>query len=145
MSEASTNQDQVPMGLRVSKVISWLMYAWTVYGVAVLVLRVFLLAAGANLNNGFANFVMQVSTDYLKPFWGIFPPAKLTDASYFDVSAIFAIIVYLFVGWAFHALVGFIQRKIDENTAATEKAEQARMASRANTVTIRTTKNVRNK
>jgi uncharacterized membrane protein YhiD involved in acid resistance len=30
-----------------------------------------------------------------------------------DVSALFAIIIYLFVAWGFNSLISYIQRKID--------------------------------
>ena len=115
MNETDGSNMQIPTGLKISQVIVWLMYAWTTFGVMMLVLRVFLLAAGANLGNGFAVFVMNVSRDYLQPFRGIFPPAQISDTAYFDVSAVFAAIVYLFLGWGFHALVSYVQRKIDEN------------------------------
>lgn len=119
----------IPTPLRMSQVIAWLMYAWTTFGVMMLSLRVFLLAAGADLDNSFARFVMNVSADYLQPFRGIFSPTQLGDTGYLDVSAIFAAIVYLFIGWGFHALINYIQHKID----STIYAQQQERLMRANT------------
>jgi uncharacterized protein YggT (Ycf19 family) len=103
----------VSTGLKFSKVIVWLLYAWVLIGVISLSLRVFLLAASANTATGFANFVMQVSSDYLEPFRGIFAGRELGETGYLDVSSIFAIIVYLFILWGVKSLIEYVQNKID--------------------------------
>lgn len=104
----------VPGYLRFSKVIVWLMYIWVMIGVVSLGLRVFLLAFSANTAAGFANFIMRVSGDYLQPFRGIFQLREINETGYLDVSAIFAIVVYLFIAWGFKSLIDFVQDKIDD-------------------------------
>lgn len=69
----------------------------------------------ANMTAGFANFVLRVSNDYMEPFRGIFTGRGVGETGYLDVSALFAIIVYLFVAWGFKALIEYIERKIAEN------------------------------
>lgn len=120
----------VPSYLKISKIISWLLYFWVMFGVIVLLLRVFLLAFSANMTAGFAHFIMQTSSDYLEPFRGIFVGKSVGETGYLDVSALFAIIVYLFIAWGFHSLVSYVQNKIDITTAEqkAQLAKQERLA-----------------
>lgn len=130
-SAVSVNDEViVPTGLKFSKVIVWAAYFWVLIGVIALSLRVFLLAASANTEAGFANFVMRVSGDYLEPFNGIFSGRGIGETGYLDVSAIFAIIVYLFVVWGFKSLIEYVQGKIDadKNAQALKIAEAKRKA-----------------
>lgn len=119
MANNKTDDIEVSGFLRFSKVISWLMYIWVMIGVVALGLRVFLLAFSASTTAGFTKFVMEVSGDYLEPFRGIFELRSVGETGYLDVSAIFAIIMYLFVAWGFKSLIEYVQDKID-----TSKREQ---------------------
>lgn len=123
MAQARTKEIVIPGYLRVSRVITWLMYFWVVFGIAVLTLRVFLLLFSANMTAGFSRFIMDTSTDYLEPFRGIFVGRSVGDTGYLDVSALFAIIIYLFLAWAFHALIDFVQYKIDQQRELQERTE----------------------
>ncbi len=126
-NESATTNDRenqyqivIPTGLRVSRVIAWLMYAWALFGAIMLTVRVFLLAAGANIGNGFAWFVVDTSNTYLRPFRGIFEQQQIGDSNFFDVSAIFAAIMYILFGWGFQALLQYVQRKIDRSAREQE-------------------------
>lgn len=133
---------QVPAYLRLSKLLVWALYFWVVIGIASLVLRVFLLAFSANMSAGFAQFVANVSSDYLAPFRGIFPAKQIGTTGYLDVSALFAIIVYLFVAWGFGALISYVQHKID-NTVYDQKqeiAEKKRRVQLADSKSVKTQK-----
>lgn len=131
----------VPAYLKVSKVISYLVYAWVLFGIIMLVFRVFLLLFSANTAAGFTQFVMKTSADYLGPFRGIFPPHNVGETGYLDVSALFAIVVYLFVAWGISALVSYIQHKIDLSKATQQKAiDEARANNTAKTISTRTLK-----
>lgn len=114
-------EQTAPASLRISKVISWLFYAWAIFGIFMLVLRIFLLVAAANVGNSFSAFVMNVSSQYLHPFWGIFPEQQLSNTSTLDVSALFAIVVYLFLAWGLKELVNYIQQKIDDNVESRQQ------------------------
>jgi uncharacterized protein YggT (Ycf19 family) len=109
---ATTNKE-VPMYLNISKVMAYVMYAWVMIGVITLGLRVFLLALSANTDVPFVRFIYNTSADYLTPFRGIFPSKEFGATGYLDVAAIFAVIIYLFVGWGFSALITFLQSKVD--------------------------------
>ncbi|GAA1812387.1 YggT family protein [Agromyces neolithicus] len=90
---------KAPWYLTVLRASAWLLYTWVVVGVVSLTLRVFLLLFGANPTADFSALVLRVSDSYLQPFRDIFPPRPVSETSYLDVSAIFAIIVYgLFAG-----------------------------------------------
>lgn len=123
MAQARTTEITIPAYLRFSKVIVWLMYFWVWFGIFVLTLRVFLLVFSANMTVGFARFIMQTSTEYLQPFRGLFVGHDVGATGYLDVSALFAIIIYLFLAWGFHALIDYVQYKIDQSREEQERAQ----------------------
>ena len=88
----------VPGYLKLGKIITWLLYIWIIFGVVMLALRTFLLATSANPTT-FVDFVYRTSADFLQPFRGIFPSKPVGETGYLDVSAIFAIIIYLIFAW----------------------------------------------
>lgn len=112
---------QTPGFLRISKIIAYVLYVWVLIGIVSLVLRIFLLAFSANQTTPFVRFVYRTSADYLEPFRGIFPPKSVGETGYFDVAAMFAIIIYLFVMWGFSSLIGYVQSKIDDSHKEQEK------------------------
>ncbi len=118
------NQEKIviPGYLRISKIVAYIMYAWVLIGVISLTLRTFLLAFSANPSTPFVKFVYNTSADYLNPFRGIFPAKTVGETGYFDVAAMFAIIIYLFVMWGFSALIHYLQNKIDISRKEQEKA-----------------------
>lgn len=109
----ATQKTEVPTYLSVGKVITYAMYAWVIFGIIVLSLRVFLLAFSANATTPFVNFIYNTSASFLQPFRGIFPPRTVGETGYLDVAALFAIIIYALIGWGFAALIHYIQSKID--------------------------------
>jgi hypothetical protein len=118
---------KAPGYLRVSKVIALALYAWVLFGIIVLGIRVFLLAFSANPSTSFVNFIYTTSATFLEPFRGIFPPKAVSETGYLDVAALFAMIMYGLIGWGFSTLLGYIQSKIDAYKAAA-KAHAAAVA-----------------
>jgi uncharacterized protein YggT (Ycf19 family) len=118
------------------------MYAWVIFGIVVLTLRVFLLAFSANASAGFYQFIINTSSQYLNPFRGIFPPKPVGETGYLDVSALFAIIVYIFVAWGFSALTNYVQSKIDLSKETQQKAIDDALRQRQQTA-IKTTRPTR--
>lgn len=134
---ATENQQvQIPGYLRISKVIAYILYAWVLIGVITLTLRVFLLAFSANASTPFVEFIYKTSADYLNPFRGIFPSKPVGETGYFDVAAMFAIIIYLFVMWGFSSLISYVQYKIDLSRKEQEK--QIRLAAASKSQSQRT-------
>jgi uncharacterized protein YggT (Ycf19 family) len=113
MPAPAKKEVSVPSYLTVGKVLTYIMYAWVIFGIIVLGLRVFLLAFSANPTTPFVEFIYNTSTDFLKPFRGIFPPKPVSETGYLDVAAMFAIIIYGLIGWGFSALINYFQSKID--------------------------------
>lgn len=121
MAKSNQSKIELPAYLKLSKVLVWIMYFWVLIGIISLVLRTLLLAFSANPTAGFSQFIAKVSNDYMQPFRGIFPPHSIGETGYLDVSAIFAIVVYIFVAWGVSSLIGYVQNKIDITTARQEK------------------------
>lgn len=117
---------QVPGYLRISKLVVWFLYFYILLGIVSLTFRVFLLLFSADRTAGFYKLVSNISTDYLEPFRGIFPPKTVGQTGYLDVSSLFAILVYLFILWGAHSLISYVQNRIDISIAAQEK-ELARL------------------
>lgn len=130
---------KVPGYLKLSKVLGYIMYAWVFFGIIVLGLRVFLLAFSANATTPFVEFIYRTSADYLEPFRGIFPSKSISETGYLDVAAIFAMIIYLLIGWGFSAFINYIQSKIDQFQAT--ETEQLNTATSDSIVTATTRKN----
>lgn len=107
----------VPGYLSISKIIAYVVYAWAFIAVVLLSLRVFLLAFSANQDTPFVQFVYRTSADYMQPFRDIFPPKPVGETGYFDVAALFAIIMYLLLAWLISSIIHLIQNKIDQQTA----------------------------
>lgn len=106
----------VPGYLSVSKIIAYIVYAWAMIAVVLLGLRVFLLAFSANINTPFVEFVYRTSADYMAPFRDIFPVKPISETGYFDVAALFAIIMYLLFAWLVSSVIHLIQSRIDQET-----------------------------
>lgn len=141
MAQIYDTEVKVPAYLKVSKIVSYLLYAWVLFGIIMLVFRVFLLAFSASTTAGFTQFVMKTSADYLEPFRGIFPPHNVGETGYLDVSSLFAIVVYLFIAWGVSALITYIQHKIDIVQATQQKElDEARANGAPRTISTRTAK-----
>ncbi len=126
-----TNQIKAPAYLRVSKVIAYIMYAWTLIGVITLSLRVFLLAFSANATTPFVKFIYNTSADYLEPFRGIFPAKPVSQTGYLDVASLFAIIIYLLIMWGFSELISYVQYKIDKSKKTQREQQKVRLATQS--------------
>jgi uncharacterized protein YggT (Ycf19 family) len=119
---------RVPTHLTASNIVVRLVRLWVLFGVIVLGLRVFLLAFSANQSTPFVTFVYETSSRYLEPFRGIFPAREVGESGYFDVSAVFAIIIYLLIAWAVAALVSHVELKMETARLEAEKARREHLA-----------------
>ena len=111
---------EVPKYLRVGNILARFLYLWTMFGVLTLGLRVILKAFSANPSTRFVTFVYDTSARYLEPFRGIFPPRHVGETGYLDISALFAIIMYVLFLWAVLVLIEHVERSIKQ---AMERAE----------------------
>ncbi|MDQ5972103.1 MAG: hypothetical protein QG553_262 [Patescibacteria group bacterium] len=120
------NSVPVPTYLTIGKVISYALYAWVIFGIIVLGLRVFLLAFSANSTTPFVEFIYNTSASFLQPFRGIFPPKPIGQTGYLDVAALFAMIIYSLLAWGFSALIEYIKYKINKFKLANEPTKPVR-------------------
>lgn len=74
----------------------------------ILGLRVFFRLFGANASNDFVRWIYSTGDTLMAPFRGIFPPATLDNGIVLDVSALFAIIMYLVFGAVLLGLISLI-------------------------------------
>jgi uncharacterized protein YggT (Ycf19 family) len=111
----------MPKYLTVSNVVVRLIRLWVLFGVVVLSLRVFLLAFSANPATPFVTFIYETSASYLEPFRGIFMAREVGETGYFDVSALFAIIIYLLIAWAVASLISHVELKMESAKLQAEK------------------------
>jgi hypothetical protein len=109
------------IALRVSRVLVWLLYAWLVITVVLLVLAFFLLLFGANPDAGFVSWVYRSVQRAMAPFRGMFEPISLSGQSVLDVSVLFAIIVYGIVVLALSAGLDWLTARLH----AAERADEA--------------------
>jgi uncharacterized protein YggT (Ycf19 family) len=84
-------------------------------GIIALSIRVFFLLFSASSTAPFVDFIYRLSSDYLAPFRGIFPPHTVGETGYLDIAALFAIFVYLVLVWLLSSLIKYIQGKIDQH------------------------------
>ncbi len=93
---------------RVGRAITYLVYAFVIIALVILVLGFFLLLFGANPNASFTAWVYRGLDRVMAPFRGIFEPVKLNGKSVLDTSVLFAMIVYAIVGLALSGLIGWL-------------------------------------
>jgi hypothetical protein len=74
---------------------------------------------GANPTASFADWVYRAANNITEPFRGIFPTTQVSDRSEFNASWLFALIVYLILAVALHALIDWLARQI----AGVDRAE----------------------
>lgn len=97
--------------IKVARVLTYLVYFFSVTAIVFLSIGFVLLLFGANTDTAFVRFVYHIAAEFLQPFRGIFPPKQITDTSYFSASGLFAIVMYSFFAAAIHGLINWITLK----------------------------------
>lgn len=98
--------------VRVARGVTYLIYAFTVIALVLLLLGFFLLLFGANPDAPFAEWVYRSLDRVMAPFRGIFESIELTGDSVLDTSVIFAMIVYSIVALFLHALIDWLTERM---------------------------------
>jgi uncharacterized protein YggT (Ycf19 family) len=115
--------------VRAARGVTYLVYAFTVLALVILLLGFFLLLFGANPEAPFAEWVYRSLERVMAPFRGIFEPVQLNGDSVLDTSVIFAMIVYSIVALFLHALIDWLTqrllvRRVRSTGAATVASER---------------------
>jgi uncharacterized protein YggT (Ycf19 family) len=79
---------------KVAKVLLWLVYAWLIVNLVVLLLAFVLLLFGANPSASFVEWVYRSASRTMAPFRGMFEPIQLNGESVLDTSILFVMIIY---------------------------------------------------
>ena len=98
--------------VRLARALTYLVYAFTVVALVILVLGFFLLLFGANPEAPFAEWAYRSLARVMAPFRGIFEPVPLTGDSVLDTSVIFAMIVYGIAALFLSALIDWLSQRL---------------------------------
>lgn len=97
--------------IKVSRVLSYFVYGFSLVATGFLTLTFFLLLFSANSSTPFVRFVYETTAAFLAPFRDIFPLRAISETGYFSPSILFAIIMYLALALGMNALISFITLK----------------------------------
>ena len=98
--------------VRIARALSYLVYAFVVVALVILILGFFLLLFGANPDAPFAEWVYRSLSRVMAPFRGIFEPVQLQGDSVLDTSVLFAMIVYGIAGMLLSGLVNWLSERL---------------------------------
>ena len=107
-------QDTKLMFIKGSRILTYLVYGYALIASGFLSVAFFLLLFSANASTPFVRFVYDTAQFFLTPFRGIFPLKPVGDTGYFSSSALFAILMYLLLALAMHALINYVTFKMVE-------------------------------
>jgi uncharacterized protein YggT (Ycf19 family) len=97
---------------KVAKVLLWLVYAWVLVNLVLLVLAFVLLLLGASPDAAFVEWVYRSVQRSMAPFRGMFEPIPLNGESVLDTSLLFAAIVYSLVALGLRAAIDWLTDKL---------------------------------
>jgi uncharacterized protein YggT (Ycf19 family) len=99
-------------GLRFAKLLTYLLYAYFILAVIVLVLAFFLQLFNASETASFTEWVYRSANRVMDPFRGIFPSKTTGVGSVIDFSMLFGIIIYGIVALLLHSLIEWLDYRI---------------------------------
>src|SRR4051794_36691121 len=98
--------------VRIARALTYLVYAFVLITLVILVLGFFLLLFGANPDAPFAEWAYRSLARVMAPFRGLFEPVPLNGNSVLDPSVIFAMIVYGIVALALQGLIDWLTQHL---------------------------------
>jgi uncharacterized protein YggT (Ycf19 family) len=90
---------------RIARALTFLVYAFVIVALIILLLGFVLELFGANPDAPFAQWLYRGLKRVMAPFRGLFEPVELDGRSVLDISILFAMLVYGIVGLALHAFI----------------------------------------
>jgi uncharacterized protein YggT (Ycf19 family) len=93
---------------RIARALTYLVYAFVIVALIILLLGFFLQLFGANPDAPFAEWLYRGLRRVMAPFRGLFEPVALDGRSVLDISILFAMLVYAIVGLALHAFIEWL-------------------------------------
>jgi uncharacterized protein YggT (Ycf19 family) len=104
-----------------ARALTYLVYAFVLVALILLLLAFFMLLFGANPHAPFAEFVNRGLTRVMAPFRGLFEPVNLDGRSVLDVSVLFAMIVYGIVALVLRDLIDWLSGESSGGSAETAR------------------------
>src|SRR4051812_33209202 len=98
--------------VRVARILTYLVYGFTIVALVILTLGFFLLLFGADPAAPFAAWVYRSLDRVMAPFRGIFETVPLNGDSVLDMSVLFAMIVYGIAGLFLHQLIEWLTDRL---------------------------------
>jgi hypothetical protein len=98
--------------VRVTRALVYLVYAFVMVALVILVFGFFLLLFGANPDAEFAQWVYRSLERVMAPFRGLFEAVPLNGDSVLDPSVLFAMIVYCIAGLFLHAVIDWLTERL---------------------------------
>lgn len=95
-----------------ARALTYLVYAFVVVALILLLVGFFLLLFGANPDAPFAEWAYRSVTRVMAPFRGLFEPVPMDGRSVVDVSVLFAMIVYGVAALLLRALIDWLTDRI---------------------------------
>ncbi len=80
-------------------------------------IRFFLRLLNADATNRFVRWIYDVTFPAVKPFFGLFPPIRITDGFNPEFATLVALVVYTFTGFVIMAFIGAYHRNADSVAA----------------------------
>jgi uncharacterized protein YggT (Ycf19 family) len=99
---------------RITRALAYLVYAFVIVALVLLLLGFILKLFGANPDAPFAEWLHRGLRRVMAPFRGLFEPMPLDGRSVLDGSILFATIVYGIVATALRALIEWLTTRILE-------------------------------
>jgi len=116
--------------VRFARVFGYVIYFWLLASLIILTLGFFLKLFAANPEAGFVEWVYRNLDRTMEPFRGMFPEQVVGDrGSIFDVSILFAMLMYVIVALMLRALIQWLTLRM--NRIDRELSEQERQAAMA--------------
>jgi uncharacterized protein YggT (Ycf19 family) len=99
---------------RIARALTYLVYAFAIVTVVLLMLGCILELFGANPDAPFAEWLYRGLARAMAPFRGLFEPVPLNGRSVLDPTILFAMLVYGIVAFALGGLIGWLTGRILE-------------------------------
>lgn len=126
MAKTSNSKDTNLMFIKGSRALTYMVYGYALLASGFLSLGFFLLLFSANATTPFVKFIYDTASIFLSPFRGIFPLKAVSETGYFSSSALFAIIMYLFLALGANALINYITMKMVQHQAEIDKIQKTK-------------------
>ena len=120
-----TTTSNAPIAVaRIARALTYLVYAFAIVTLVLLVLGFVLELFGANPDAPFAEWLYRGLRRVMAPFRGLFEPVPLDGRSVLDPSLLFAMLVYGIVALALGGLIGWLSDRILELRAGVTRQDR---------------------